>query len=663
MPVHYGLPNDAPTWGALLLAGVLLSRSASSWLLGIQRRWFVVGIAIAAFLLSTTYVTTYLRGGPRIIDATTYFLQARALAEGDLSWVVHDPSTATTGRFLVRDTLAGGDHMGGIFPPGYPAILAIGFALGSPMTVGPVLAALLAIATTWLADEALPVDLRAREAIIRVAALLSVVSSALRYHTADTMSHGLAALLLVTTLALAFKAKGRGGLLPFLALGSSVGLLFATRPVTGLAAVVMWLLISRPTWKAVPIITLGAAPALALFAMHQHAVTGAWATSSQQLYYAVSDGPAGCFDYGFGANIGCLGEHEAFVRHNLPDGYGFMAALKTTLRRLSLHVQDPLNDEVLGVALLAGVVVAFRRVREVRALALAPLVLVLAYVPFYFDGNYPGGGARFYAEALVVEIVVGTVGLSALAQTRLRLQRRPFMLVAASLIGFAINAHTDHELLRDREGGRPMWQPSDTRHIEGPALVFMNTDHGFALAHRPSAIASRGDVEVVRLRGDITDRLVFESRQVPAFRHQYDIETGLVIVSPFTPEHSDRLCGATLWPALEQHGGYAKVADAADDETCHGALAVTAAHEDASVSFELPAQLASHAVRPVVDANVPGTLTISDGSGLLAAWPMASEEPLVSARMPDSIAGRLRLTMRIDSPGLGTLSLLEVTAP
>ena len=105
-----------------------------------------------------------------------------------------DPSTATTGRFLVRDTFAGGGHIGGIFPPGYPAVLALGFVLGSPMTVGPILAALLTIATTWLADEAIPADARAREATIRVATLLALVSSALRYHTADTMSHGLSAL-------------------------------------------------------------------------------------------------------------------------------------------------------------------------------------------------------------------------------------------------------------------------------------------------------------------------------------------------------------------------------------------------------------------------------------------------------------------------------------
>ena len=39
-------------------------------------------LSAAAFALSAGYLAYYLRGGPRIIDATSYWLQARALAEG-----------------------------------------------------------------------------------------------------------------------------------------------------------------------------------------------------------------------------------------------------------------------------------------------------------------------------------------------------------------------------------------------------------------------------------------------------------------------------------------------------------------------------------------------------------------------------------------------------
>ena len=663
MPVHYGLPKDAVAWGALLLAGALLIPRVSSWLLGVRRRWFVLVAAASAFLLSTLYIAVYLRGGPRIIDATTYFLQARAMAEGDLAWTLPTPTTSTTGRFLVRDTLGSGEHVGGIFPPGYPALLALGFLLGSPMIIGPVLAALLAVATTWLADEVVPATATAREATIRVATLLSVASSALRYHTADTMSHGLAALLVVVVLALALRTKRAPQRISCIALGGGLGALFATRPVTALAAIVMWLAVSRPRLRDVPNILIGATPGLALLAAHQHAVTGAWGVSSQQLYYSLSDGPPGCFDYGFGSKVGCRGEHGAFVLHNLPNGYGFIEATKTTLRRLALHVQDPLNDEGLGVVLLVGMVVAVRRVPMIRGLALAPLVLILAYVPFYFDGNYPGGGARFYAEALVIEIVVGTLGLAALTQARHGRQRWPLLLVAFSLVGFGLNAHTDHELLRDREGGRPMWREEDTRHVQGPALLYIDTDHGFALAHHPRGRTTRGDVEIVRLRNDITDLFVFEARGVPAYHHHFEVETGRTVVSAFTPSHTDRLCAATLWPPIAQDGAYAKLGPSGSDG-CRTGLSVIAAGPGGGITLDLPLQLAAHSVQPVFDSeDVVGRIAIQDETGALATWTMPSAQPTLSARLPEAVVGQLRLNITLTSPGLGTLSRLVVTAP
>ena len=44
-------------------------------------RWLAALCALA-FALSWAYLHVYLRGGPRIIDATSYFLEARSLAAG-----------------------------------------------------------------------------------------------------------------------------------------------------------------------------------------------------------------------------------------------------------------------------------------------------------------------------------------------------------------------------------------------------------------------------------------------------------------------------------------------------------------------------------------------------------------------------------------------------
>src|SRR5690606_20448394 len=98
----------------------------------------------------------------------------------------------------------------------------------------------------------------------------------------------------------------------------------------------------------------GMLPGIALLLAHQRAATGGWLVSSQTLYYRLADGPPGCFRYGLGDGIGCLHEHGAFVAANLPDGYGPIEAIATSLRRLKAHLVDPLNAEPLLLVVIAG---------------------------------------------------------------------------------------------------------------------------------------------------------------------------------------------------------------------------------------------------------------------------------------------------------------------
>jgi hypothetical protein len=151
-------------------------------------------------------------------------------------------------------------------------------------------------------------------------------------------------------------------------------------------------------------VTLAAAiPGVAFLVLAQRAQTGSWFRSSQEMYYAMSDGPPGCFRYGFGKDTGCLYEHGDFVRSHLASGYGLVAAIGTTARRLKAHAIDALNLEPLALLVLWPLL---GRMRTKAGLAL--LVVggqILAYAPFYFDGNYPGGGGRFFADVLPVGFV------------------------------------------------------------------------------------------------------------------------------------------------------------------------------------------------------------------------------------------------------------------
>ncbi|MRG94245.1 hypothetical protein [Polyangium spumosum] len=638
--MRFGLPRDPAQIAALLAALITLAFAPRFLRPAPRSRLFLLLAALAAAALSAAYVALYLRGGPRIIDATSYFLEARLLATGQLAFPLDEPVASTLGRFLVRADSPDGPTAAVLFPPGYPALLALGFLARAPLATGPLLAAALTIATYALAERALPEDtpLADRVSLARLATLFSVLCAALRYHTADTMSHGLAALCFTSALALALAAvraleARRSALLPSLGAGFFAGWLAATRPPSALAlllALAFLLVATRDTTArasrasrlaSLVLLAAGALPGLALLIAHQHAATGELFTSSQRLYYALSDGPPGCFRYGFGASIGCLGEHGDFVRHNLPDGYGAYAAAATTLRRLKQHLVDAGNAEPFTLLVLLGAVLAARMPRA-RLLPVAITLQIAAYVPFYFDGNYPGGGARFYADVLPLEHILAALAVTHLA-ARAKDPRHVSLVVAAAVaalpLGFAFRAGFDHAALRDREGGLPMFEPARLAHLPTRALVFIDTDHGFNLAFDPDT--KRGHV-ITRYRGDALDRFTWEAHgKPPAYRYLFPIPPDgeppprppELVPYSFDLQAPLALEGENLWPALAQEGAFALPAWATD--ACASErrwLALTPSTQGGAVTLSLPAPfLAGHHVAPRLALLGPTSVTVS----------------------------------------------------
>lgn len=576
-------PDEAAKLAAVLAVVALLlaltGRGRSLLGLGpfpIPSRIFLWVTAFSAALFSIVYIAFYLHGGPRIIDATTYFLQGRALSHGDFAWTTGDPSGSFRGRFLLyRETAGGEGIMGGIFPPGYPMLLALGFGMGAPMVVGPAIAAALVIATYRLARtiaaEALSKELV--EPVARTAALLSVVCGALRYHTADTMSHGATALGIALALDAALRRR-------VVVAGLVVGAVVATRPMSAVALVIVVavLLLRRPAPDGtVKRLLLSMLPGVLLLLLAQHAVTGSWFTSSQRMYYATSDGPPGC--WGTSKDAGCLYEHGEFVAARFAKGFGIVAAVGTTLRRLRMHLLDVANLEPLALLVLVPLARVRGSARRSPA-ALATLALiglhVLAYAPFYFDGNYPGGGARLFADVLPLEHALVAVAVARLVAAP-RYVRGAFALLAASLAGFAVHGAYEHGKLADRDGGKPMFEPDLlSRANVTSGLVFVDTDHGFALGHDPSARVKNG-VVVARLRNDDRDRLLYDKLDhPPTYLYKYEVPpagitapappaattmpVAVPVVVPWAPPaltDALRFEAESEWPVLEQSGGFA----------------------------------------------------------------------------------------------------------
>jgi hypothetical protein len=501
-----------------------------------RRKLTLAALCGLAFALSWAYVHVYLRGGPRIIDATSYFLEARSLANGSFSFSAFSPTAAFRGRFLLAS--ADGSRLGVIFPPGYPLVLSLGVRLGAPLLVGPLLGAAL-VGTTYRLARALGQTAK----VSMLAAALSVVSAALRYHTADTMSHGLAALLGSSALWLALERRRFGPLLS----GLCLGFLLATRPVSALATGLLVAMAlprgARPwLWLA-----LGALPGALLLLAQQHALTGSWLGSTQLAYYAGSDAPAGCFRYGFGAGVGCRYEHGDYVARFLPQGFGARHALRNLLVHLGLFTTDATNAAPL--TLLGGYALFRHRRTSLALLGVGIALQALAYVPFYFDGNYPGGGARFLCEAIPFAHV-----LVARAAWDLRLG---WLALPCALLGFGLYARDGHEALRSREGGRPLFEPQVVRAAGVDAgLLFVDTDHGFNLGHDPKVHSARSGLLVARRRGDEHDRELYERLgQPPSYRYVYDLRGRQPPhVSPYVPPKTDRYEAEAEWPALLERG-------------------------------------------------------------------------------------------------------------
>src|SRR5579883_3412672 len=114
-----------------------------------RRRFLTVAAFVAAFL-SLGYIAFYLRGGPRAPEAATYWIEGHALSHGELTWNAPDPTAGFRARYLLFED---GTRLAGIFPPGYPLLLAAGFLVGAPMLVGPLLAAVVVVVTWMLARE------------------------------------------------------------------------------------------------------------------------------------------------------------------------------------------------------------------------------------------------------------------------------------------------------------------------------------------------------------------------------------------------------------------------------------------------------------------------------------------------------------------------------
>jgi hypothetical protein len=562
--VTVALVPGGPRW----LASILELASIGD--LGRRRRFLTVASFVAAFL-SLAYVALYLRGGPRAPEAASYWLQGRALSHGALSWIVPDPAASFRARFL---WFAAPDRLAGIFPPGFALLLAPAFLVGAPMLVGPLLAAALVIASWFLAREiaaeagAGPAQV---ESVGRMAAGFSIVSAALRYHTADMLPYGAAAAAVAASLAFALRAVRTREARLFGAAGALTGILLATLPPAAVptGAVVLLIALRVPTGRRRALVwaCASALPGLWLLLAANHAATGRSFTSTAGLYFAS-------------------------VERGVAPGVG--AVLILLLQRLRGHLVDVANFEPLALLALVPVLVRERTRAALTAALLAGAYLILCAPLEALRARAdptPSLGAPLLVGAIAVEHA-----LMAVAVWRLFPRAQGSAVTGAmaiALAGFAVHASYDHMRLAISGYGRPRFEPDVAREANiTHGLLFFDEDEGYVLAADPGMTPSHG-VLAARLRGDDHDRLLYDSLGHPP-AHRYNVSASGASVVPWSPSGggSDmwRFEAEADWPPFRLAGGHAEILDSPNPCASEGKVLALSpgAGREATVTLSLP---------------------------------------------------------------------------
>lgn len=189
----------------------------------------VLALAFLAFGLSATISRVVFERLPHLEDEVTYLFQAKVFARGQVVAPLYEPAQAYWQPFVI-------EHDGtrfGKYPPGWPALLGIGVALGATWWVNATMAAL-----TVVLVYRLGADIYGRDAGLIAAVLMTISPMALLLN-ATFMSHTSA-----LTFAMAFmwcylrmsRATRHHQRTPWAAVaGVALGAMAANRPLSAVA--------------------------------------------------------------------------------------------------------------------------------------------------------------------------------------------------------------------------------------------------------------------------------------------------------------------------------------------------------------------------------------------------------------------------------------------
>ncbi len=395
--------------------GVKIGQACSRWLeqddqagprlAGLDR--FTWGVAWAVMALCALLNVVSYQRHPHIPDEVVYLYHARYLTEGRL--VMPLPPVAAAFDIDLMETDEKGWYSP--VPPGWPAVLALGVALGVPWLVNPALAGLNVLLTA--------VVLRRLYCprTARLAVLLLGVSPWYVYLGMSYMTHMWTLTCALVAVAGLLWARETGQVRWAWLSGLALGAISLIRPLDAVTVAVplgLWSLGvggRRQKITAVLALIVGAVVLGSVQLAYNHALTGRATKFPIMAYNDKHYGP-GSNDYGFGPNRGMGWQLDPNPGHDTFDAL-VNANLNTTA------INSDLFGWSTGSLLLAAVGVLALSRREGDFLMMGLVASIFGFYFFYYFSGGPDFGARYWFLMILPCVVLTIRGMETLG-ARLR---------------------------------------------------------------------------------------------------------------------------------------------------------------------------------------------------------------------------------------------------
>jgi hypothetical protein len=370
---------------------------------------------------------------PHVEDEVVYMIHARSLAQGSLDL----PAPPSTDGFEVYLMRVDGDRWYASTPPGWPLALSIGYLIGLPWLVNPILGGLNLLAIAFLVYR-LYGDSTARWTVTLLAISPWYVFMAMNFMTHTfTLTCALAGAVAVE------KARDSNAVLWAAIAGFSIGVLSWIRPMEGALIAVLLGLWSlgvggRRRLPVAAVATLVAATALTAVAIFPY---NAYLTGDPT-YFPIQ----AYVDHVFGQDTNAMGfgpeRGLGWTGLDPLPGHGLVDVAINFALNLSL-VNLELFGWGAGSLLFLGFFFVSGGVRRFDLPVLAVLVSIPALYSLYWFSGGPDFGARYWYLIIVPCVVLSVRGVQRLADRLASGVSQPTVArrgVALSVLSFSVIA-------------------------------------------------------------------------------------------------------------------------------------------------------------------------------------------------------------------------------